>query len=164
MTPRENCYISSYKGPNEISEDVLEREQTLISLVKFLDPEDETVTRDRPYNFAVLNSPVTGHLGKRIINPNWWNQLWWNLWCWNRDRRGYLSAKFQIQRSSNFRDTIETVSGISVKEIGKLGLPAPGASLHCFQKGVHWTTLLQEIYLSIQSDMKYSKFWKLGFL
>ena len=33
--------------------------------------EYETVTRGRLYNFAVLNSPVTGHLGKRIINTNW---------------------------------------------------------------------------------------------
>ena len=42
--------------------------------------------------------------------------------------------KFQTQKSSTFRDTIETVSGIYAEEIGKLGLPIPGASLHCFQK------------------------------
>ena len=35
------------------------------------DSEDEPMTRGSPYNFAVLNSPVTGHLGKRIINPKW---------------------------------------------------------------------------------------------
>ena len=33
--------------------------------------EYEPVTRVRPYNFALMNSPVTGHLGKMIINPNW---------------------------------------------------------------------------------------------
>ena len=48
-----------YIGPNGIPEDVPERA-----------PEDETVTRGRPYNFVVLNSLVTGHLGKRIIIPN----------------------------------------------------------------------------------------------
>ena len=48
--------------------------------------------------------------------------------------RGYLSAKFQTQRSSNFGDITETVTGISAEEIGKLGLPVTGASLHCFQK------------------------------
>ena len=37
-------------------------------------------------------------------------------------------------RSSNFGDTAETVVGIAAEEIGKLGLPIPGASLHCFQK------------------------------
>ena len=36
-----------------------------------LDPEDETMTRGNPYNFVVLNSLVTGHLGKMIINPKW---------------------------------------------------------------------------------------------
>ena len=50
--------------------------------------------------------------------------------------RGYLSAKFQTHRSSNFRDTAETVSGISIEEIGKLGLPIPGDSLHYFQKRI----------------------------
>ena len=33
--------------------------------------EDEPATRGMSYNFVVLNSPVTGHLGERIINPNW---------------------------------------------------------------------------------------------
>ena len=39
-----------------------------------------------------------------------------------------------MQRIRNFRDTAETVSDIYAEEIGKLGLPIPGASLHCFQK------------------------------
>ena len=76
--------------------------------------------------------------------------------------RGYLSEKFQTQRISNLGNITETVTGISVEEIGKLGLPIPGASLHYFQKkGVHWTTHLEEFYLSIQSDLKYSKFFKI---
>ena len=103
-------------------------------MVWISEPEDEPMTRGITYNFIVLNSTVTGHLGKMIINPNWWNQLWWNLWCWIKDMRGYLSAKFQTHRSSNFRDITETVTGISAEEIGKLGLPVPGASLHFFQK------------------------------
>ena len=60
-----------YRGPNIIPEDVPEISQTLISVVRILDSEDEPVTRGMPYNFDVLNSPVTGHLGKRIISPNW---------------------------------------------------------------------------------------------
>ena len=98
------------------------------------DSEDEPVTRGMPYNFAILNSPVTGHLGKRIINTKCWNQFWWNLWCWIRYMRGYLSEKFQTHRISNFGDITEIVTGISAEEINKLGLPMPGASLHCFQK------------------------------
>ena len=60
-----------YKGPNEILEDVPEWEWNVIFLVEYLDPEYETVTRGIPYNFTVLNSPVTGHLGKMIISTNW---------------------------------------------------------------------------------------------
>ena len=60
-----------YRGPNGILEDVPERARTILSMVQILEPEEETVTRGMPYNFVVLNSPVTGHLGKRIINPNW---------------------------------------------------------------------------------------------
>ena len=72
---------------------------------------------------------------------------------------GDLSAKLQTQRSGNFRDITETVTCIFAEEIGKLGLPVPGASLHCFQKkGVHWTDPFEEIYLYIQSDLKDSKF------
>ena len=46
-------------------------EWNVLSVVQVLDSEDETVTHESPYNFAVLNSPVTGHLGKMIISPNW---------------------------------------------------------------------------------------------
>ena len=64
MTPRENCYISGYEGPNEIYQDFLERKQTVISLLEVLDPEDETMTCGSSYNFSILNSPVIGHLWK----------------------------------------------------------------------------------------------------
>ena len=70
-SPGEICNILGYRGPNGILEDVPEREQTLISLIRISVSEDELVTRGIPYNVAVLNSPVTGHLGKRIINPKW---------------------------------------------------------------------------------------------
>ena len=33
-----------------------------------------------------------------------------------------------------------------------------------FRKGVHWKSHLEEVYIHIQSDMKDSKFLKLGFL
>ena len=122
------------------------RAWTLISVVLISYLEYEPVTRGMPYNFAVLNSLVTGHLGKRIIKPKWWNQFWWNLWCWIRDMRAYLSTKFQTHRSSNFRDISEIATGISAEEIGKLGLPVPGASLHCFQK---WSTLDSSIWRHI---------------
>ena len=57
----------------------------------------------------------------------------------------------------NFGDTIEIVSNISTEEIGKLGLPVSGASLHYFQKR---STIFrnEEFYLFIQSDLKDSKF------
>ena len=64
-----------YRGPNGIPEDVSERAQTIISVVQISDSEDEPVTRGMLYNFAVLNSPVIGHLGKMIITPKWLNQL-----------------------------------------------------------------------------------------
>ena len=102
--------------------------------VQILDLEDELVTHGCPYNFCILNSPITGHLGKRIINPNWWNQFWWKIWCWIRDMWVYLINKFQTHMSINFWDIIETMIGISAEEIGKLGRPVPGASLHYFQK------------------------------
>ena len=139
----ETRYSLGYLGPNWIPEDVTEKSWTVISMVWILDSEYEPVTRGISYNFAVLNSPVTGHLGKRIINPKWWNQFWWNLWCWIRDMRFYLIVKFDTQKSSNFRDITETVTRISAEEIGKLGLPVPGASLHCFQK---WSTLDSSIW------------------
>ena len=59
----------SCTGPNEILEDDPKRAQTILSMVQVLDSEDEPVTCGSPYNFVVLNSPITGHLGKRIINP-----------------------------------------------------------------------------------------------
>ena len=64
-------YILGYKGPNGIPKDVPEISRTVISMVRNSKPEDEPVTCGMPYNFTVLNSPVTCHLGKRIINPNW---------------------------------------------------------------------------------------------
>ena len=70
-TSREIFNILRYRGPNRISEDVTERKRTIIAMVGRSDSEDEPVTRGIPYNFAVLNSPVTGNLGKRIINPKW---------------------------------------------------------------------------------------------
>ena len=60
-----------YRGPNGIPEDVLEIARTILFVVRISEPEDETVTRGMPYNFTVLNIPVTGHLGKMIINPKW---------------------------------------------------------------------------------------------
>ena len=129
MTPWDNFHILGYRGPNGTPKDIPERAQNVILVVRILDSEDELVTHGMTYNFTVLNNPVTGHLGKMIINPNWWN-----LWCWIRDMWGYLSAKLQTQRSSNFGDITETVTIISAEEIGKLGLPVPKASHHCFQK------------------------------
>ena len=79
-TPRENCYISSYEGPNEISQNVPDRAWTVLSVVKVSDPEDETMTRGSLYKFAMLNSPKISHLGKNLINPNWLNQFCSNLW------------------------------------------------------------------------------------
>ena len=46
--PRENFYISGYKDPNAISQDVLDRGRTLISVVNVLDLDDETGTRSSP--------------------------------------------------------------------------------------------------------------------
>ena len=45
MTPRKNCNISGYKDPNENFQEFIDRERTLISVVKCLDSEGETVTR-----------------------------------------------------------------------------------------------------------------------
>ena len=70
MTPGENCYISGYEGPNEISQDVTERVQTLIFVVKVSYPEDEMVTHVSSYTFAMRNSSETGHLGKTLISLN----------------------------------------------------------------------------------------------
>ena len=59
-----------YEDPNKISQDILEREQNVTSVVKYLDPEDEIVTRVSLYNFAMLNSPETCYLRKTLISPN----------------------------------------------------------------------------------------------
>ena len=67
----ENCYISSYEGPNEISQDVPKREHNVLSGVKVLDSEVETVTNGSSYKFAMLNGPKISHLRKMLISPNW---------------------------------------------------------------------------------------------
>ena len=54
-----------YRGPNGIPKDVLERERNLILVVQISDSEGEPVTRGILYNFAVMNIPITGHLGKK---------------------------------------------------------------------------------------------------
>ena len=56
-----------YRGPNGIIEDVPENKQNLILVVQIPNSEDEPVTSGIPYNFVVLNSPVTGHVGKPIL-------------------------------------------------------------------------------------------------
>ena len=71
MTPRVNFYISIYEGPDEISQDVLDREHTINYVVKFSGPEGEIVTRGSLYKFSILNSPKISHLGKTLISPNW---------------------------------------------------------------------------------------------
>ena len=60
-----------YRGPNGITEDVPEKERPVVSFIQISEPEDEPVTCGMPYNFTILNSPVIGHLGKIIVNPNW---------------------------------------------------------------------------------------------
>ena len=70
-TPRDNYNISGYKDPNEISQDVIDRAWTLISVVKFLDPDDVTGTRVSLYKFAMLNCPERSHIGKTFVSPNW---------------------------------------------------------------------------------------------
>ena len=49
----------------------LDREKTLLFVVKFSHLEGETVTRGSPYKFAIVNSPEISHLGKTLISPNW---------------------------------------------------------------------------------------------
>ena len=70
MIPWDNCYISGYEGPNEIYKDIPERQRTMLSMVNVLYPKDETVTCGSLYNFTMMNSPKTGHLGKMLISPN----------------------------------------------------------------------------------------------
>ena len=71
MKTWENCYILGYKGPNEISQDVPDREQNLHFVLKFSEFEGETVTCGSLYKFSMLNSPEISHLGKNLITPNW---------------------------------------------------------------------------------------------
>ena len=71
MTPWDNCSISGYEGPNEISEDVPDSERTIISLVNVSYPEGETMTRGSPYKFTIIKSHEISHLGKTRISPNW---------------------------------------------------------------------------------------------
>ena len=40
-------------------------------MVHVFNSEDEPVTCGNPYNFAVLNNPITGHIGQIAISPNW---------------------------------------------------------------------------------------------
>ena len=46
-------------------------EWTVCFVVEVSDPKDETMTHGSPYNFDVMNSPITGHLGNMIVSPNW---------------------------------------------------------------------------------------------
>ena len=63
-TPRDNCFISGYEGPNESFQDFPNKAWNLISMVKLSDPDDETGTRGSSYKFAMLNSPEISHLWK----------------------------------------------------------------------------------------------------
>ena len=58
-----------YKGLNEISQDVSDRAQNLVFVVKVLDLEGETVTRGSPYKFAMLNCLERSHLENNFISP-----------------------------------------------------------------------------------------------
>ena len=94
-----------YIGTNGIPKDVTERARTLISVVRLSDSEDEPMTRGMPYNFAVLNSPVTGHLGKMIINTN----------CEKKSDEiyGFGSATCEVTSVRNFRHIGSVISEIS---------------------------------------------------
>ena len=71
MTSRKNCYISVYEGPNENFQDVLDRPRTLLSVVKFSEPNYEIEKRVSLYQFAILNSPKISGLGKTLISTHW---------------------------------------------------------------------------------------------
>ena len=70
-TPRENFYISRYEGPNEISQDFTDMAHSLFYVVKVSYTEGETVTRESPYKFSILNSPEISHLEKICISTDW---------------------------------------------------------------------------------------------
>ena len=84
---------------------------------KVLEPEGETMKPGSLYKFAMLTSLEISDLGKNPISPNWWNQFYSNLWFSKEVRWIQLSTKFHTQSSINFVDTVETISGISTKEI-----------------------------------------------
>ena len=71
MTPRDNCYILGHECPNEILQDVLDREQNVTFVVKVSHLDDEIVTCGSPYKFSMMNSPEISHLGKTIISLHW---------------------------------------------------------------------------------------------
>ena len=105
-TPGEICNILGYRGPNGIPEDFTERERTLISLVDVSDPEDETMKRGSPYNFIMLNSPKTGHLGKTINSDET-----------NSDETCCVgSGTCEVTSVRNFRHRGVLISEISQKE------------------------------------------------
>ena len=70
-TPRENCYILGYEGPNEISQDFPYRGWNVLFVVKVSNPKGEKVTHGSLYKFAMLNSIEINHLGKTLISTNW---------------------------------------------------------------------------------------------
>ena len=69
------------------------------------DSEDEPVTRGMLYNFVVLNSPVTGHLGKRIINTNWRKKF--------DETYGVGSGTYEVTSVRNFRHRGAAIAEIS---------------------------------------------------
>ena len=71
IKPWENFYILGYKSLTEISQDVIDREWTVLYVLNILETEGETVTRGSLYKFTMLNSLETSHLGKTLITPNW---------------------------------------------------------------------------------------------
>ena len=58
----DNFYISGQEGSNQISQYFLDREHTLFFVVRFSDPEDETMTHGIPDKFAILNGTKKGTL------------------------------------------------------------------------------------------------------
>ena len=60
-----------YKGSNEVLQDVTDRAQTIIFVVKVLDSDDKIVKCASLYKFVIMNNPKRSHLGKTLISPNW---------------------------------------------------------------------------------------------
>ena len=92
------------------------------------------MTRGISYKFAMLKSPQNNYLGKIWISPTCRFHFFSNMWGWKEQLSGYHTKKFHTLRIWNFRDTVESISVISVEEIGKLGLHVLGSSLHYFKK------------------------------